>query len=71
MKCKASGEDETCQGFSEGGFLDLKLRGKILLAFHMVSTGIKYKMLCHAQAMWQFHHELHDMVCTSMVKCYG
>ena len=62
MQGKWVGEDETCQGFSEGGFLDLKLRGKILLAFHTVSTGIKYKMLCHAQATQQFHHELHDMV---------
>ena len=33
-------------------FSDLKLRDKLLLAFHMVSTVIKYKMLCHMQAMW-------------------
>ena len=31
--------------------------GKLLLPFHMVSTAIKYKMLCQ-----QFHHEPHDMV---------
>ena len=36
--------------------------GKLLLAFHMVSTAIKYKMLCHMQAMQQFRREPHDMV---------
>ena len=36
--------------------------GKLLLAFCMVSTAIKYKMLCHMQAMRQFCHEPHDMV---------
>ena len=36
--------------------------GKLLLAFHMVSTAIKYKTLCHTWAMQQFHHEPHDMV---------
>ena len=35
-----------------GRLLDLKLRGKILLAFCTVSTGIKYKMLCPVWAMW-------------------
>ena len=36
--------------------------GKLLLCFHMVSTVIKYKMLCHVWAMWRFCHEPHDMV---------
>ena len=36
--------------------------GELLLSFHMVSTAIKYKMLCHVQAMWQFCHEMHNMV---------
>ena len=36
--------------------------GKLLLAFCMVSTVIKYKMLCHVWAMWRFCREPHDMV---------
>ena len=42
--------------------VNLELRGKLLLVFHTVSTVIKYKMLCCTQALWWFHHELHDTV---------
>ena len=47
--------------FSERA-VNLELRGKLLLVFHTVSTVIEYKMLCCAQALWWFHHKLHDMV---------
>ena len=35
--------------------VNLELRGKLLLVFCMVSTVIKYIMLCHAWASWWFH----------------
>ena len=36
--------------------------GKLLLAFHMVSTTIKYKTLCHVWATQRFRREPQDMV---------
>ena len=42
-------EDETYQGFRKV-FKTWSQEGKLLLAFRMVSTAIKYKTLCHMQA---------------------
>ena len=42
-------EDETYQGFRKV-FKTWSQEGKLLLAFCMVSTAIKYKTLCHMQA---------------------
>ena len=36
--------------------------GKLLFAFRMVSTVIKYKTLDHMWAMWRFRREPYDMV---------
>ena len=54
-------EDETYQGFRKV-FKTWSQKGKLLLAFCMVSTVIKYKTLCHMQAMQRFCCEPHDMV---------
>ena len=43
-------------------FLKLGVERVKLVVFRMVSTVIKYNVLCHARAMWRFRREPHDMV---------
>ena len=63
VKCGVSGHERTkLIEVVRKVFKTWSQEGKLLLAFHMVSTVIKYKTLCHAWAMQQFHHEPHDMV---------
>ena len=63
MKCGVSrSEGAKLIEFVRKVFKTWSQEGKLLLAFRMVGTAIKYKTLCHMQAMWQFRRELHDMV---------
>ena len=52
-KCEVSGLERAklIEVFREV-FKTWSQEGKLLLAFHTVSTVIKYKMLCHVWAMW-------------------
>ena len=63
MKCKVGRLERTklIEVFREV-FKTWSREGKLLLAFCMVSTAIKYKTLCHMWAMWWFRREPHDMV---------
>ena len=62
-KCEVSRSERTklIEVFREV-FKTWSWEGELLLAFHMVSTVIKYKRLCHMWATWQFHCEPYDMV---------